>query len=95
MLFDCSEMVLREEECGQKTSIEDIPFKLSTSSQDIMSFISSMGNMNSFHNDGLQSTGDTSNPNHGYEQSLLGNVTNSPIDTKSKCGLGDSRDEHL
>lgn len=95
MLFSMVRWFSVRRNVARKTSIEDIPFKLSTSSQDIMSFISSMGNMNSFNNDGLQSIGDTSNPNHGYEQSMPGNLTNSPIcDTECRT-QGFCQDEHL
>ncbi|KAL7161578.1 hypothetical protein ACSBR2_042111 [Camellia fascicularis] len=95
MLFSVVRWFSVRRNVARKTSIEDIPFKLTNSSQHIMSFISSMGNMNSFHNDGLQSTGDTSNPNHGYEPSLPGNVTNSPIcDTECRT-QGFCQDEHL
>ncbi|CAL5444702.1 unnamed protein product [Camellia sinensis] len=95
MLFSVVRWFSVRRNVARKTSIEDIPFKLSTSSQDIMSFISSMGNMKSFHNDGLQSTGDTSKLNHGYEQSMPGNVTNSPIcDTECRT-QGFCQDEHL
>ncbi|CAL5362089.1 unnamed protein product [Camellia sinensis] len=95
MLFTVARWFSVKRNVARKTSIEDIPFKPSTSSQDIMSFISSMGNMNSFNNDGLQSTGDTSKSNHGYEQSMPGNVTNSPIcDTECRT-QGFCQDEHL
>ncbi|CAL5362090.1 unnamed protein product [Camellia sinensis] len=95
MLFSVARWFSVKRNVARKTSIEDIPFKLSSSSQDIMPFISSMGNMNSFNSDGLQSTGDTSNPNHGYEQSMPGNLTNSPIcDTECRT-QGFCQDEHL
>ena len=95
MLFSMVRWFSVRRNVARKTSIEDIQFKQSTSSQDIMSFISSMGNMNSFNNDGLQSTGDTSKSNHGYEQSMPGNVTNSPIcDTECRT-QGFCQDERL
>ncbi|CAL5441294.1 unnamed protein product [Camellia sinensis] len=61
----------------------------------VMRWFSVKRNMNSFNSDGLQSTGDTSNPNHGYEQSMPGNLTNSPIcDTECRT-QGFCQDEHL